>query len=499
MTAKTAYVWGPVSNLSSALMAVLLENGWHLHLASKSALQLSLSPLDLPSSAQHQIEKAIGKEKFKLYQDKLHFLDGDEPQSKTNYDVFLFMGLPLNFDEPRVSRSPWAAEQFAQLSSKLKNVPAIIISSLWGGIQEDGIVPEEIEFDRRKALTHFEGVCQQYESRILKSIGSKDGKWHLLRLPLILGNSSDGRSQNFTGPYRLLKELYLAKSVLAAENSKKKPSLELSHNPDATLWMLPNDTAAGLLLKLIEDQNRPTICNLVSTQAKLNQEWLQDLSSALGFKQIKAAEKDNLNLPGTIRSMLCDNIQVKSRNLFELMGRHQQSPIMISADYFKKVIDFAAAANWGELRKVETELPFSAEAAKAYFEGFLPSALDKKSLKALSSFNGGLAFEIKDQADCRWLLEAAEDSARVTAFDPDLHKPQAKFLIGPAAFAKICSGKMLFEQALLTRNLQTTGGPLQSLKACDFFRRFLRKHHFDFAATEAESADERILETAVKD
>lgn len=497
MSTKTAYVWGPVSSLSAALAAALLENGWQLHLASKSALQISLSPLDLASSAQHNIEKAMGSDKFKLFRDKLHFLDGDEPQKGTKYEIVLFLGLPLNFDEPRVSRAPFAADDLSRITSKLKGIPSIVVSSLWGGVQPDGVVPEEIEFERRKALTHFEGVCQQYESRVLKSIAAKDGKWHLVRLPLVLGHSQDGRSQNFTGLYRLFKELYLAKSVLQGESSKKKPTIDLAFNPDSIFWMLPSDTAATLLAKYIEDANRPVICNLVSTQAKLNQEWLQDLSSALGLKQVKQAEKDSLNLPSTLRALLIDNIQVKSRNLFELMGRYQQAPIMLNSDYFRKLIEYAAKNNWGEIRKAQLEMPFSHELAQQYFQSFLPENLDQKSLKTLAGFNGGLAFEITEMENCRWLIDSNNGSATVKAYDPQTDTPQVIIQIAPASFAKLCTGKMLFEQALLVRALQAVGGPLQSLKACDFFRRFLRKNHFDYSQETKPS--KRVLEGAVKD
>lgn len=332
MSTKTAYVWGPISNFSASLLAALLENGWTVHLASKSALQISLSPLDLASSAQHSIERAAGTEKFKLFNERLIFLDNDEVQKGTTYDIALFMGLPSNFDEARVSRAPWAADELLNISIKLKGVPVIVFSSLSGGIQSDGTVPEEIEFERRKPRSHFEGVCQQYEARILKAINKHEGKWHLVRLPLVLGSSVDGRSINFTGLYNLLHELYNAKLQLG-DNPETK-SLELSYDPNSTCWMLPNDVATNLVLKLIEDPQRPVICNIVSTQSTLCQEWMHELAGGLGVKAIVSSEKDGVTLPSTLRAVLSDNIHVKTRNLFELLGRYQQAPVTLGSDYF---------------------------------------------------------------------------------------------------------------------------------------------------------------------
>ncbi|MBX9725024.1 MAG: hypothetical protein K2X81_26715, partial [Candidatus Obscuribacterales bacterium] len=288
MSTKTAYVWGPISNFAANLAFALLENGWTVHLACKSALQISMSPLDLPSSAQSCIEKAAGgADKLKPYSENLLFIDTDEPHKGTTYDIIVFMGLPSNFDEARVSRSPWAADELGNIITKLKGVPIIVVSSLWGGLQQDGVVPEEIEFDRRKAHSHFEGVCQQYESRVLKAISAKDGKWHLVRLPIILGSSVDGRSVNFSGLYKMLHELHAAKTQLSESNVRK--SVELSYNPDATFWMLPCDLAANLMVKLIEDNSRPVITNFVSTQSTLNQEWLQDLARALELESINSS------------------------------------------------------------------------------------------------------------------------------------------------------------------------------------------------------------------
>jgi hypothetical protein len=494
MSSKTAFVWGPISNLSASLLAALLENGWQVHLASKSVLQVSLSPLDLASSAQHSVQKALGgADKFKRYADNLVFLDGDEAHRGTTYDVALFMGLPTNYDEPRVSRAPWAADELNKIRARLKEVPFILVSSLWGGIQADGVVPEEIEFERRKPETHFEGVCQQYELKLLKAINTQENPWHLVRLPLIMGSSKDGRTSNFSGLYKLLQELHITQVELGEQENK---SVELAYNPDSIMWTLPCDMAAELLVKLVEDSSRPTICNLVSTQSKLGQEWMQELGRAMGLEIVHVNDKDNLQLPGTLRSILKSNMQVKTRNLFEVLGKYHQAPMALPGDYFNKIIDFAEKNNWGQNKPQQTRAPFSQEKAREYFEEFLPKHLDKKMLKALAGFNGGLAFQISEQDDCHWLLSSDNGKAQVVPFNPENGKAQVNFVLNAQSFGQLCSGKMMFEQALLTKALQVNGGnPIQSLLACDFLRRFLRHNHFSYA-TENNG---RILEGASKE
>lgn len=500
-TTKTAYVWGPVSNFSAFLLASLLKSGWQVHIPTKSALQISLSPLDLESTAHSAVEKAIGPDRIKLYSENIQFLDGDDVQRGITYDIVIFCGLPTNFDESRVSRSPWAAEELQSVLKKTKGVPAVIVSSLWGGIQNDGVVPEEIEFDRRKARTHFEGVCQQYEQRILKVISKEDCKWHLLRLPLILGSSETGRSSNFSGLYKLLKEVTHSPSL--AESSSPG-DLELAYNPDATLWMLPANEAADIVVKFAEDNSRPSICNLVPTSVTLNQEWFHQLALCAGLPAIVPVEKDNIALPGTLRNMLVDNVQVKTRNLFEVVGRyHIASPFVPTAEYFKKICHYANENNWGQIRSSQPAEPFSPEKARYYFEHFVPANLTEKMKKALSSFKQGLAFSVGDNEDCRWILRSASgaavevehlalQSANEQNLESTSKENRVSFAISPLSFAKLTSGKLMFEQALVTKALQVSGPPLQCVKACDFFRRFLRHHHYIPPGSDSE----KVLEKA---
>src|SRR5579884_2590236 len=115
MSYKTAYFWGPVSSFSGQMAAFLVQKGWHVHVATKGAFHIALSPLDLRSTAQTCLEKALGGlDKFKIFEERIRFLDVDEVSRGTKYDAFIFCGLPPNFDEPRVSRAAWAAQNFSK-------------------------------------------------------------------------------------------------------------------------------------------------------------------------------------------------------------------------------------------------------------------------------------------------------------------------------------------------------------------------------------------------
>src|SRR5271170_2228682 len=89
MTHKTAYIWGPVSSFSGPLTAWLLQKDWQVHVAVKPTLDLfTLAPLDLRSSAQSLIERALGgHEKLRTFQDRLRFVEPQEVGRGTTYDA----------------------------------------------------------------------------------------------------------------------------------------------------------------------------------------------------------------------------------------------------------------------------------------------------------------------------------------------------------------------------------------------------------------------------
>src|ERR1700678_1243863 len=100
MKRKTAYLWGPLSSLTAPLAAWLLSKGWHVHVAVKSSLNLlSLSSLDLPSSARACLETALGGHNaFRAFQDRLKLIETPETSRDTVYDALIFCGLPPNYD-----------------------------------------------------------------------------------------------------------------------------------------------------------------------------------------------------------------------------------------------------------------------------------------------------------------------------------------------------------------------------------------------------------------
>jgi hypothetical protein len=488
MTYKTAYIWGPVSSFSGHAVAFLVQKGWHVHIATKSAFQISLSPLDLRSTAQECVEKALGgRERFKIFEDRLRFVDANDDVRGNKYDAFVFCGLPANFDEARVSRAPWSAENFQHIIKRFKGAPVFLISSLWGAVQQDGVVPEEIECERRKPLTQYEAVAQQYEKALLKNLDKDDTAWYLVRLPMISGSAVDGRLVDFSGPLTLFERLD------ASYGGEKNRSLTISYNPDATMWFLPVDVATHLFWRLVEDEQRPRITNLISTQATLNQEWLQHLAKAIGYKKAICADSDGINLPTFVRRALSDNVLVKTRGLFEVVGRYQQVPTVLDEAYFERVIHYCRQQNWGKITQTngKHETQFDEELARQYFTEFLPQNADSKQVREVTADDNGIGFRIDDASHLDWILKSQDGNAVVVRMQEQQPEPKVRFCFTGKGMLKLVQRKVSLERALVLGEARVEGKPVEVLRACNFLKRFLKEHPYQFQQAELQDATRR--------
>jgi hypothetical protein len=481
MTQKLAYLWGPISSFSGPLAALLVNKGWHLHVATKSSLNLfSLVPLDLKSTAHEMLETALGgHEKFRTFQDRIKLVDESELNRATKYDAIVFCGLPPNFDEPRAPRAHWAAAQLPHLLKTLKGIPIYLISSIWGGVQRDGVVPEEFEFTRRKPLTQWEGVCQHYEQMLLQGLESSLSPWYLVRIPMISGYATNGETLNFTGPSGIFREVaQIAEKTTGAVERR----LRLRFNPDSMLSFLPADIASLMFWRYLEDENRPRICNIVNMQATLNQEWLQYAARAAGLQDVVAGEGDDLNLSGTLRKMLLDNVQVRTRNLFEVAGRYQLPPVRLDQDYFEKVLKAGKYRRWGQPSTGERKvLGYSERLAQYYFEEFVPAHFDESWLKKITAGGTSIGFLLKGPDRLGWVLRAYEDSVKpiVERLDPNGERPRICFRFTGTTMTQLIQSKLPLHRALLLREVEVDGPLLQALKVTNVIERFLKEHPMD--------------------
>ncbi|SRR5579875_520764 len=476
MNQKTAYLWGSVSSFSGPLAALLLRKGWQVHVATKSALNLfSLSPLELRSAAQTWLEQALGgHDQLHIFQERLRFLDQGQTARGTRYDAVIFCGLPPNFDEPRAPRAPWAGSELQAMTRQFKDAPVFLVSSLWGGIAGDGVVPEELEFERRKPVSHWEGVCQQYEHKLLQAVSGIELPWYLVRLPLVSGSTVDGGILNFSGLSSLLRELSRAGRAAGQERGV----LKLNYSPDSTLWFQPANTLVQFFWRLIEDESRPRICNLVSTQSILNREWVGYLASAAGYGGVQVADTDEWSLPGILRRLIKDDLNVKTRNLFEVSGRYHFTPTRLDEAYFRRLIDYGNAENWGKLspEAAPEVLSYSQEFARSYFQEFIPGNLSSELAAEATRGGTKVGFFLEEPEPLSFMLRSADGKPLVEPLGADAEKPKVSFHLSGSTLARLATSNLSLPRALMLRQVRAEGPVLETLRVSNVLARFLREN-----------------------
>ena len=493
-THKTAYLWGPISTFTAPLAAWLVAKGWHIHIATKSSLNLfTLSSLDLASAAKDSLEDVFGaRNKFKAFQDRLKFLDANEIPRDTKYDALIFCGLPPNFDDARVPRAPWAAAELPAVAKALKGVPVFLISSLWGGVQPDMVVPEELEFERRKACSYWERICQNYELKLIEGLSKVEANWYFVRLPLITGATANGYSFAFNGLANLFAALDPESPARHSKTNNISPpitvnqSVPLAHQPDATLWFLPIDIMVYMFWRYLEDDLRPRICNFVSTQATLNREWLQYLARALQLKEIVSTnQKDHLNLPLVLRKLLQDNVQVKTRNLFEVAGRYQLRAEKLDQEYFAKIVQAGRQKNWGNHQVVvPVQAAFTPDIANYYFEEFVPSNLDGELLKKITQGNTSVGFKFKDNDGIGWILKSIQtngdntyvEKAYIQRYKDNSDKPRVCYHLTSRIMLELAQGKLPLHKGLILKQIEVEGPILDTIRVSQALSRFMSNH-----------------------
>ncbi len=499
MKAKTAYLWGPVSTFAAPLAAWLVAQGWHVHVATKSALNLlSLSSLDITSSAKDALEEVFGtRNKFRAFHERLKFFENGDFSHGTKYDAVIFCGLPPNFDDARVPRACWAAAELPNVLKHFKGVPLFMVSSLWGAVQADGIVPEELEFARRKANHHWEKTCQNYELKLIEELPKIESNWYFIRLPLITGSTANGYSFASNGLANLFAALDPEFNSKVTNNAQSQPTthlketVTLAHQPNATLWFLPVDVAVYMFWRYLEDETRPRICNFVSAQAMLNGEWLQYLAQALGVGEIIPAAKDTLQLPLVLKKLLLDNVQVNKRNLFEVTGRYQLRPEKLDSKYFAKLIQIGREKNWGKnnVTTIKNCLDFSIELVSYYFEEFLPAHLSGALAQKMTQTNTSIGFKLKDISEPGWILRTTKPGNGKTAaehifierYTDTSEKPKVCFILSGKSLIRLMQNKVSIQQALLLKEIEAEGSLFDTLRASKVLSQFMNEYPLQYS------------------
>ena len=238
---------------------------------------------------------------------------------------------------------------------------------------------------------------------------------------------------------------------------------------------------------------------MVSTQSTLNQEWFQYLANALKVTEITPVEHDSLELSAVLRKLLMDDVQVRTRNLFEVAGRYQLPPLRLTEDYFQKVIARGVESHWGAHSLPSKDKPpvlaFSDRIAQYYFEEFVPSKFDEPLLKKAITPGTSIGFLLKGATSLGWVISAQNGSTLIERYDPTDERPKVCFHFTGRTMASLIQSKLPLHRALLLREVQVEGPLLQALRVSNVIEQFLREHPVDPAELTVLATEQTVNQT----
>jgi hypothetical protein len=247
--------------------------------------------------------------------------------------------------------------------------------------------------------------------------------------------------------------------------------------------------------RYLEDELRPRICNMVSTQATLNREWMHYLSSALKLNEITPSEHDTLNLPSIMRKMLLDDVQIKTRNLFEVAGRYHLPPLRLDEDYFQKVLARGIEGRWGgpNVAKGKQSIGLPDRLTQYYFEEFVPSKFEEDdNLKKALTPGSSVGFLLKGANGLGWVVTANNGGGHVEKFDPSGTRPEICFHFSGRTMTQLIQSKLPLHRAVLLREVQVEGPLLQALKVTKIIEQFLKDHPIDSGELSALATEQTV-------
>ena len=220
---------------------------------------------------------------------------------------------------------------------------------------------------------------------------------------------------------------------------------------------------------------------MVSTQQTLNQEWLHYVAQAAGINEITASEGDDLNIPGTLRKMLSDSVQIKTRNLFEVAGRYQLPPVRLDQNYFEKIFRYGRQKQWGSALLTNPRFWILQRLAQYYFEEFVPAHFTEALLKKVTVGGAKVGFVLKGPDRLGWILRSPSEAGGVIVekLKPEDPGPDVCFRFSGKTMTQLIQCKLPLHRALLLREVEVEGSLLQALKLTNVVEQFLHDNPMD--------------------
>jgi thioester reductase-like protein len=312
-------------------------------------------------------------------------------------------------------------------------------------------------------------------------------KYTVYRPAILIGDWTEGRTIKFRNIY------YFMKIFHQLSKQGRLPRLLLKGNLDGKLNLLPADFAIQAIWNLsqapgcdgkifhITNPSPPGFRGLISMVGKVLGLDIEILNPLDSETEAGGAEDKRMEIPPSLYApYLLGDPEFDLTNTRSILQDYDASFPLMDENYFRRILTYAIEQDWGARFSSQTWQPREKGPGgfiERYFEEFLRTRLNKRSLKGLKSLNVTFLIQIQDEKASDWVLELRDGMLASISHNPA--GVEWRFLTDVDTFKKIAKGLYPPEQAFFDGRVNIEGSVEKALQASATLSEFLKAFPYE--------------------
>ncbi len=309
----------------------------------------------------------------------------------------------------------------------------------------------------------------------------------VFRPAVLIGDSSHGRTLRFNSIYHYMKLFH----QLSARG-KTSPAI-LEATPEARLNILPVDFAIRAIWNIsqlpgcegkvfhITNPSPPKFAELASIAERLFGLRIECIEQVASRKTIPFEQKRRRGSQFShYGSYMRGEPEFDMTNTRSLLSDYDSTFPRLDEGYFRKILDYAVAQNWGNHQlttacqeEEATPRPFT----QRYFGEFLAGKVYQPLVENLKGLTAIISITIQGDNEEHWILEVRQ--GMLTSISHEARPSECTYLMDSTTFEDIARGRCRPEEAFFDGRVNIEGNIEKGLQVATALTQFLASYPFD--------------------
>ncbi len=343
---------------------------------------------------------------------------------------------------------------------------------------QNGPFPWKNPYEKTKCLAEQEvhGYCRQ-----------KGLEATVFRPAILIGDSRSGCTIRFNNIYNFIRVAH----ALSRRRSRQPIIIEAKAN--ARLNIVPVDFAVDTIWDLSQlPESRGKIFHITNPSPPSFATLVEAYSRILDL-DIQCIDPSDQNNPGILAKgrrigaafseygvYMFGEPEFDLRRSRSLLADYDARFPSLDEDYYRKILDFAVAENWGNRQQAPPAgVPKASETTyvEKYFKEFLPAKLHQQLLSNLKNLSGIVAIHFRDLAGPDWILELRD--GMLIAISQHSLIAECTYDTALATFETVARGLARPEQVFFDGDADIQGDIEKGLQVITALSEFFRSYPFN--------------------